>query len=90
MAAKTPSAISRQSAGSNTEIIATFTDIDNADTYKSNIPSVVGYWATGTDAPTNKGHENIDVTLTTASNGTFTFNTGEDNRTGILHILAKI
>lgn len=90
MAAITPSAISRQSAGSNTEIIATFTDIDDGDTYTSNIPSVVGFWANGTDAPGTTGNTGIDVTLTTATTGLFTFNTAEDNRTGVLHILAKI
>ena len=89
MAAKTPT-ITRQSAASNTLIEATFTDIDDGDTWTSNIPSVVGYWATGTDAPTLQSNSGIDVTLTTAKTGVFTFNVGEDSRTGILHVLAKI
>ena len=81
--------IKRQSAGSNTLITAAFTDIDDGDTWTSNIPSVVGYWCNLTDAPST-GKEGCDVTLTTPATGVFTFNTGEDSRTGTLHVLCKI
>ena len=89
MASKTPS-ITRNSASSNTLIEATFTDIDDGDTWTSNIPSVVGYWATGTDAQSAQTCNAIDVALTTTKTGMFTFNTGEDDRAVVLHVLAKI
>ncbi len=87
----TPSSISRQSAGSNTLIIATFaTDaVDDGETWTSNIPSVITQWFNSTDSPT-QGKEKVDVTLTTAATGKFTFNTGENDRAGNLYVLAKI
>ena len=87
----TPSSITRNSAGSNTLIMATFDDgdVDDGETWTSNIPSVVGFWFNRNDSPT-QGKEGVDVTLTTATTGVFTFNVGEDNAGGILHVLAKI
>jgi hypothetical protein len=41
MAAKTPSSIIRESAGSLTSHIATFADIDNGDTWASGVPGIV-------------------------------------------------
>ena len=87
MAAKTPDSIQQESLGSLKLIIATFStnDIDDTDTWASGIQGIVGYWANATDDPT-QAKEGIDVALSTS---TFTFSTGEDNRTGMVYVLAK-
>jgi len=87
MAAKTPDSVLRESTGSLTLHIAVFStnDIDDGDTYASGIKEIVGYWANGTDDPTQT-KEGIDVSL---SSSTFTFNTGENDRTGILYVLSR-
>jgi len=87
MAAKTPDSIYRESAGSLTMHIAKFStnDMDDGDTWASGIAEIVGYWANGTDDPT-QGKEGIDVSL---SGTTFTFNTAEADRTGILYVLSR-
>jgi hypothetical protein len=90
MAAKTPDSIQQESLGSLKLIIATFStnDIDDGDTWASGIRGVVGYWGNLTDDGT-QAKEGIDITLTTAATGAFTFNVGEDNRTGLVYVLAK-
>jgi len=85
MAARTPSLIVRETFGSLQIHILTFSDIDHGDTYVSGIKRVVGYWANGTDDPTAKA-ERIEVAH---SAGTFTFSTGEDDRTGMLYVLSE-
>lgn len=85
MAAKTPSTTYRESLGSATLFIATFTDIDNDDTYASGLSTnVIGYWFNCTLADTAAKDVHVAV-----SSGTFTFSTGEDNITGTLYILAR-
>ena len=87
MAAITPSSVTRESMGSLTMLICPFAGTaDDGDTYASGLPNVVGFWANGTDDPT-QGAEGIDVSN---SSGTFTFNLGEDNRAFTLYILARI
>ena len=90
MAAKTPDSVIVESCGSLTLRIATFStnDIDDGDTWTSNIPGVVGYWGNLTDDGT-QAKEGIDITLTTAATGVFTFNVGEDNRTGLIYVLSR-
>lgn len=86
MAARTPSTTVLDQFGSCKIYIFTFTDIDDGDTYASSISGgIIGYWANGTDNPTQT-KEKIDVSL---SSTTFTFNTGEDNRAVMLYVLAK-
>lgn len=87
MAAKTPDSVIRESAGSMTLHIATFStnDIDDGDTWASGIQEIVGYWANGTDDPTQT-KEGIDMSV---SSSTFTFYTGEDNRTGLVYVLSR-
>jgi hypothetical protein len=85
MAAKTPSTVQRESVGSVNLLVTSFADIDNGDTYDSGLNSVVGYWANGTDVPTQT-NEGIDVG---ESAGVFTFSTGEDNRAVTLYILVR-
>lgn len=85
-AAKTPSSLLKESVGSMSIWIAKFTDIDDTDTYASGITDIVAAWCDATDVPTGASYEGIDVGYTSA--GAITFNTGEDNRTGNLYILA--
>lgn len=88
MAAISPSSIVRESVGSLTAIIATFANTaDDGDTWASGLGSnVVSFTAVGTDDPTQT-KEGIDVSN---SSGTFTFNLGEDNRSFILTVYARI
>jgi hypothetical protein len=88
MAAKTPDSIIQENAGTFKMHIATFStnDIDDADTWASAIPNVVGFWVNATDDPTQT-KEGIDVG---ESSGTFTFYTGEANRQGMLYVLSRI
>lgn len=93
MAAKTPSTIKRDSAGSNTLFTLTFTDIDDGDTYSSHIPEVVAWWINRTDGPTQK-KEGIDAKheqniYGIDSTSRFTFYCGEDDCTANLYVLAK-
>jgi hypothetical protein len=88
MAAVTPSTLTRHSMGDLTFFIAVFANTtDDGDTYASGLGSnVLGFWANGTDDPT-QGKEGIDVS---ESSGTFTFNTGEDDRGITLYIVATV
>ena len=86
MAAITPTTVLRENAGSLTLHIATFAaTADDNDTYASGIESIVGYWANGTDDPTQT-KEGIDVSL---SGSTFTFRTGEADRGIMLYVLSQ-
>lgn len=88
MAAKTPDSIVRESMGSKTLFIATFStnDIDDGDTWATGLgTNIVGYWGNLTDDGT-QAKESIDISN---SSGTLTFNVGEDNRTGIVYVLAN-
>jgi len=89
MAAKTPDSVITENFGQNTLYVATFStsDMDDADYWTSKITSAIAYWVTADDDPT-QNKEGIDVGYTQSS-GTFTFYTGEANRTGKLYILAK-
>lgn len=88
MAAKTPVSILRESLGSLTLHIATFTtnDIDDADTWASGIPGIVGAWCNPTDDPTTQASNGIDLGI---SGSTITFYAGESNRTGIVFVLSR-
>jgi hypothetical protein len=86
MAATTPSAHYIENAGSKVLHIVTFPDTaDDTNTWASGIQGIVGYWANGTDDPTQT-KEGIDVRL---SGTTFTFSLGEDNRSFILYVLSN-
>jgi hypothetical protein len=78
--------IKRESAGSNTLIRAKLTGVADTLTWASGIQEIVGYWANGTDNPTQHD-EAIDVQL---SGSTFTFSVGAGTRTADLMVLAKI
>ncbi len=81
---RTPSRVIRESVGSINLHIATFTEIDNTDTYVSGLTGVVGKWFNADDDPTVQVSGGVDVS---ESSGTFTFRAGEDDRTGKLTIL---
>jgi hypothetical protein len=85
MAATIPSSIVRHSMGSNTLYVVTFpATADDTNTWASGLStSITGYWANGTDDPTQT-KEGIDVAL---SSGTFTFSLGEDDRSFVLYVL---
>lgn len=85
MAAKTPSTTVRSSAGSQTKLVMSFTDIDNGDTYASGLgTNVQDYYFTRTDAPTSN-----TTAMVVNSSGTFTFYTHEDNCTGNLTVFGN-
>jgi len=86
MAVRTPDPLRVENTGSSTLHIATFADIDDGDTWASGIQGVIGYFANATDDVTSGQLSGIDVSL---SGTTFTFNTGEDNRAGLLFVLSK-
>jgi hypothetical protein len=86
MAAITPTLHVIENAGSKVLHIATFAaTADDGDTWASGLSGIVGYWANGTDDPTQT-KEGIDVS---EASGTFTFNLGEDNRGIMLYVLSN-
>ena len=104
MAAKTPDTVTSENIGSLRLLIANFTttgSIDDGDTWNTGteglitdptgaayyvgVGSIVGYWGNLTTNGT-QGKEAIDIT---ESNGTLTFNTGEDNKEGTIYVLVK-
>lgn len=69
MAAKTPSTVTRHSAGDQTKIVASFTDIDDGDTWASGLgTNVSDFYMQRTDAATSWTAAGL-----TNSSGTFTF-----------------
>jgi len=92
MAAKTPNTITRESAGSLTQLACLFSsnNIDDGDTYSSGIPSgcVKNFWWQ-TESVASNTTNNLGVTVhETAS--VFTFETEENNKEGTLYIQATI
>ena len=86
MAAATISSVTTESFGSKTLVIATFTNIDDTNTWTSGITNATGYWCDPTDAATDHHNAHIDVSYV-ISTGVFTFNCGENGRTGKLYVL---
>jgi hypothetical protein len=103
MAVVTPDTTKVENFGSLRLVIADFTsDIDDGDTwntgtegtvtdpssgvYYTGIGSIVGYWANGTDDPSTQTSGGIDLA---ESNGTITFNLGEDDRNFTVYLLVK-
>jgi hypothetical protein len=86
--ATTLSSTIRESVGNLTLTIGTFSDIDDAGTWATGIPSIVGYWGNLTDDGTQT-KEGIDITLTTPASGLLTFQVGENSRTGLIFVLSR-
>lgn len=74
-----------ENVGSVNLHILKYSDIDDTDTQGATYNNIVGYNANATDTPTSSLNASIDVAN---SSGTFTFNSGEDSRTGSLRILS--
>ena len=89
MAAKTASTLEKYSFGSMTLYVATFTDIDDGDSWASGIPYPVAYWGNLTDDPTAQTNNALNIGLTTASTGAFAFYSGEDDRAAKIYVLTE-
>lgn len=92
MASKSHTAASGHALGDMRFSIINFSDIDNGDTYDSDIHGPVAYWAVGTDTPAST-RETVGVSVTPViagkDVGRFTFSTSEDNRAVKLYVLSK-
>ena len=86
MAVRTPDPIIIENTGSSTLHIATFSDIDDGDTWASGLENIIGYWGVASDTPTSGQLAGVDVA---ESSGTFTLQAGEDNRTMLVYVLTK-
>lgn len=86
MAAKTPSSVKTYSMGDSFIKQATFTDLDDGDTWASGLEGVKGYWIVRTDDPTTQASVGIAVG---ESSGTFTFYPAEDNSAAVLYVMAN-
>ena len=87
MAEKTPDTITRESVGSLTMLICDYSDtnIDNDDTYATGLSTnLSGFWFNCSLADTAAKAVHISN-----SSGTSSFNTGEDDITGTLFLVAK-
>lgn len=84
----TPDKITAESFGNMKLLVAEFSTadvVDDGETWVSGLPNALAYWFNATNDGTQT-NEAVDVSF---SAGTFTFNTGEDNRTGTLYVLTK-
>ena len=84
MAAKTPDSLTKENLGSANLLIATFVsaNIDDNDTWASGINSIIGYWWCGI------GDNCYDVSITSTTSGTFTFDSA-GSMTGKFYVLYK-
>ena len=91
MAAKTPTSVTKESAGENMLYTYVFSDIDDTDTYTdSYLTDAVGYWANATDSVGGDADSGAAINVAyTQATGVFTFYTGEANRVVNLFILRK-
>lgn len=82
--AETPTSIKRECFGSKTVLKVSFDDLDDADTWVSNIKGKIwGYQFQRTDDPTAQA--SVDVAVA-ESDGTFTFYPAEDAAAGALYV----
>ena len=86
MAVRTPDPIIIENTGSSTLHIATFSEINTADTWASAIPNIIGYWAVASDDVTSGQLTGIELGL---SGSTFTFSCDEEARTALVYVLSK-
>lgn len=83
MAANTPSTVQRESNGSNTLYIYTFTSLADGDTYNTGLGTNIltgGYWANSEVSSETPGDEGVNVAN---SSGTLTFNS---KTTGLVNV----
>lgn len=81
MAALTASSVKRHSSGDQTKIVATFSSIDDGDTWASGLTGVEDYYFQQTNDPSTQTSAGNSVA---ESSGTFTFYPGEDAAAGKL------
>ncbi len=87
MAAQTAATVARESAGSLTLMIYTFTSVVTGDTFASGLSTnVVSFWYQMTSISTQASAGSS----VSNSSGTFTLKPGEDSNSGILFVLARI
>lgn len=87
MAAQTAATTVRESLGSLTLLIFTFTSVATGDTFASGLSTnVIGFWAQGTSITTQTSAGEV---VSNAS-GTFTLKPGEDANTMTLYVLARV
>lgn len=87
MAAATLDTVVTENFGSKTLYKVHFSNIDDAQTWTSNLYNVFAYWATRTVVPTQT-KEGIDVGLE-QSTSIFTFYTAENTVVGDLYVLVN-
>lgn len=84
MGAKTPSSKLNENIGSLRLIVLPFANVDNGDTYTSNIKSIVAcYFKTTTTTGA------VGCYVSTALTGIITFACSADDQVGTLYILAR-
>lgn len=90
MAALTPTAIGRESLGSMTFIVATFSTCATGDTWASGLGSNVLAWnGQPTSGPTTQASSGVTV-LYSSTTGIFTLKPGEDGNAMQLQVAARI
>lgn len=89
MGALTPTSVVLESAGSTKLWVATFSNIDNDDTWASGIVNMVDVWCNASDNPTTQASNGIDVSYTSAT-GAVTFRSGEAGRVGKVYALSVV
>ena len=91
MAAITPDSVVRESMGSLTLHIATFitNDIDDADTWASGIPGIVGTWSGTIDNPTSTTDTALNISVTNFATGAMTFFAGEVTRAAYVYVTSR-
>lgn len=87
MAALTAATTTRESLGSVTLMIYTFTSVTDADTFASGLgTNIVSYWDQETSNVSTQASAGGAITN---SNGNFTFYPGEDSNSWILFVLTR-
>lgn len=88
MAVQTAATVQRESLGSLTLIIFTFTSVLDSDTFVSGLgTNIVNYWMQMQSNPVTQASAGYALTN---SSGTFTFYPGEDSNAASLFVLAKV
>lgn len=88
MAAKTPT-LYRESMGSLTLHICSFSDIDDGDTWASGINGIMTVIGQQTSDPIAESDDALSVSVTNFATGAMTFYTGQSNRAVDLIVLSK-
>lgn len=87
MAAKTPASVLNLGPMGDCRLIcASFTDLDDGDTWASGLSGIVKCWAQGTDDPTTQANTGCAVAF---SGSDFTFYPAEDNKAVDLFVLVR-